>query len=35
VRGDWRVIQSGLQEGEQVIVSPPEGLKDGDRVKTS
>jgi len=35
VRGSQRVIQSGLREGEQVIVSPPEGLKDGDRVKTS
>lgn len=28
-------IVSGVQAGEQVLAAPPEGLKDGDRVRTS
>jgi multidrug efflux pump subunit AcrA (membrane-fusion protein) len=31
--GANRVVLSGLRDGEQVVLSPPDSLKDGDPVK--
>jgi RND family efflux transporter MFP subunit len=31
--GQWQEVGAGIRAGEPVIVSPPAGLKDGDRVK--
>jgi RND family efflux transporter MFP subunit len=31
--GQWQEVNAGIHAGESVIVSPPAGLKDGDRVK--
>ncbi|MEW6263111.1 MAG: efflux RND transporter periplasmic adaptor subunit [Thermodesulfobacteriota bacterium] len=31
--GDWVEVVSGLNEGARVVLSPPPGLKTGDRVK--
>ena len=35
LRGSQRVIESGLREGELVIINPPGSLNDGDRVKVN
>ncbi len=32
-KGEETEIEAGLTEGETVVVGPPEGLKDGDRVR--
>jgi RND family efflux transporter MFP subunit len=33
--GSDRLVLSGLRDGERVVLSPPEGLKDGDAVKVA
>ena len=32
-RGSRRVVTQGLSGGETLVANPPEGLKDGDKVK--
>ena len=31
--GDWLEVKNGLQEGDKVVVQPPNNLHNGDRVR--